>query len=364
MKGRLISFDCTSCGNKIDVKKAVVEPGPEPVVPLEEAPAPQPVALEEIEPAAEPKTKEKRAVSKGLRIGLRAKMFILVFFIPLIALFVAGFLALDEMNKSTGKIISAGSKPALYVAKREINMAAGEIAKQAEIYLSQHAELTPDNVSGDPGLRRIILRPVLQSGQASLYMRFGEKEGTFVIDRESSLEGQPISKVVTKGRLGGARYDELGKVVRLGQRREHREATSFFLAKDPDGILKEKVVTYSPVKGTPYGVMATTYTDDFMEPVKDLEDQVANLFDKVKITVFGLMGIAFLISGFIIFIYTILLTGRIKALTDVANHISLGELGVEADIRSNDEIGDLSAAISRMQDSLILSIERLRKRGR
>ena len=123
-------------------------------------------------------------------------------------------------------------------------------------------------------------------------------------------------------------------------------------------------MTYSPIVGTPYGIMATTYTDDFMEPVQALETKVSNLFTRVKRVGFFAMGAAFILSGLIIFIYTIRLTGRVKTLTDVANHISLGELGVEADIRANDEIGDLSDAISRMQDSLILSIERLKKRRR
>ena len=49
-------------------------------------------------------------------------------------------------------------------------------------------------------------------------------------------------------------------------------------------------------------------------------------------------------------------------LTDVADRISVGELGMEVKTTSKDEIGDLAEAISRMQDSIRLSIERLRRR--
>jgi HAMP domain-containing protein len=56
------------------------------------------------------------------------------------------------------------------------------------------------------------------------------------------------------------------------------------------------------------------------------------------------------------------LTGRIKSLTDVADRISVGELDAEIKIKSKDELGDLAEAISRMQDSIRLSIERLRRR--
>jgi len=54
----------------------------------------------------------------------------------------------------------------------------------------------------------------------------------------------------------------------------------------------------------------------------------------------------------------------IKRLTDAANRISVGELDVEITATSSDEIGDLSDAIIRMQDSIRLSISRLRKRRR
>jgi len=52
----------------------------------------------------------------------------------------------------------------------------------------------------------------------------------------------------------------------------------------------------------------------------------------------------------------------IRTLTDAANRISVGELDTQIGVRSRDEIGDLAEAISRMQDSIRLSIERLRRR--
>lgn len=49
-------------------------------------------------------------------------------------------------------------------------------------------------------------------------------------------------------------------------------------------------------------------------------------------------------------------------LTDAADRISVGELDVEIETTRKDEIGDLAEAISRLQDSIRLSIERLRLR--
>lgn len=52
----------------------------------------------------------------------------------------------------------------------------------------------------------------------------------------------------------------------------------------------------------------------------------------------------------------------IKELTNAADRMSLGELNVEIKTSARDEIGQLAEAIGRMQDSLRLSIERLRRR--
>jgi methyl-accepting chemotaxis protein len=56
------------------------------------------------------------------------------------------------------------------------------------------------------------------------------------------------------------------------------------------------------------------------------------------------------------------LVSPIKELTNAADRMSLGELNVEIKTSARDEIGQLAEAIGRMQDSLRLSIERLRRR--
>lgn len=52
----------------------------------------------------------------------------------------------------------------------------------------------------------------------------------------------------------------------------------------------------------------------------------------------------------------------VKELTDVAERMSVGDLNVNIDIKSKNEIGMLAEAIQRMQFSLRLSLDRLRKK--
>jgi HAMP domain-containing protein len=65
-------------------------------------------------------------------------------------------------------------------------------------------------------------------------------------------------------------------------------------------------------------------------------------------------------------IFSFSITYKLRHLTEIADRISLGDLGANIEIMSkNDEIGDLAEAIGRMQDSLSFSVKALqRKRSR
>lgn len=77
-----------------------------------------------------------------------------------------------------------------------------------------------------------------------------------------------------------------------------------------------------------------------------------------------IVGSSLLVIGLIVVGYSFGLSGRIVALTRVADQISLGELDVKIDTRARDEIGAMAMAIERMKDSIQISMERLRRRRR
>ena len=75
-----------------------------------------------------------------------------------------------------------------------------------------------------------------------------------------------------------------------------------------------------------------------------------------------LLGITAFVVGLFAWVLGRTIGTPIKKLTDVAERISVGDMGAEIKIKSKDEIGNLAEAISRMQDSLRLAIERLPSR--
>ena len=75
-----------------------------------------------------------------------------------------------------------------------------------------------------------------------------------------------------------------------------------------------------------------------------------------------LLGITFVVVIIIALLASRAIVKPIRKLTEAANRISVGELDVVIETQSKDEIGDLAEAITRMQESIRLSIERLRRR--
>ena len=313
--------------------------------------------------APSPDVEDMESTSRR-KIGIRGKMLMIVMFIPLIMTIITLVPSWNYASRAVNLIIAEASESEIEVAKNQINQSASTIAKQVEFYLINHPELTPENAQKDDQLKEILFQHSLMVDDASLYLRYDSRNpGIFLISRNQALVGKEVKSIMVKGVLGNAKYDELGKVIPVGPEGEYREAMGFFLSKDESGNLKERILALAPIPQTPFGVIVTADTEDFMLPVKILEQRIRNLIAGARNIVTGVLGGTMVISVLLILYYVSSITGKIKSLTDVANRISVGELEAQIEIHSNDEIGELADAVSRMQDSIRLSIARLRKRN-
>jgi HAMP domain-containing protein len=144
--------------------------------------------------------------------------------------------------------------------------------------------------------------------------------------------------------------------------KDGKESEGYYKWQEPDGSFKEKYMVCAPVQGTPYYIAATTYLDEFTQPVREMETKANAISADTRNIVLGILIGTLLLIGIIVALYGARLTSRIKKLTSVAEQISVGEMDAEIPVTSRDEIGDLAEAIGRMQESIRLSIERLRRR--
>ena len=137
-----------------------------------------------------------------------------------------------------------------------------------------------------------------------------------------------------------------------------KKSQGYYTWKDKDGTFRDKFMVCTPIAGTRFVIAATTYMDEFTGPMRTMQSTADALTLRAKMITIAILGATLLLIGLIVFIYGHRLTSKIRSLTEIADRISVGELGMEIETKSRDEIGELA----RMQDSIRLSIERLRRR--
>ena len=179
-------------------------------------------------------------------------------------------------------------------------------------------------------------------------------------DIDAKLVGRNLEEL--KGRMG-KHFDAYWKL--LTGVKDGKIVSGYYQWPDEGGHFREKYMVCAPVEGTPYAVSASIYVDEITVPLMKIQERGNALAREMRNSNAAIMGGGLLLLAVILFLYGRGLTRKVHALSAWADRISLGELDLErSPVTSNDELGELSEAIARMQDSIRLSVERLRRRRR
>lgn len=296
--------------------------------------------------AAPPKTSKRRV------FGLKGKIFTLFFGAPIALIITAGYLFLGQLNSMSAIIRDESSKMVTQMAEEIIFNKGIAVAREVKLYLDTHPNLKKEDFNKTPEFKKIAMQKVGQTGY------------TLLVERRSRNQPKEIMWVHPVAKLVGidmepALKKKLGdKWARWDKIRSKNEITKgYYLWFDN----REKYCANIPMKGTPFNIVSSTYIDEFTQPVKDLQAKMGSITNytlKIVITIIAIT--AFLVAVIAIF-YGHKLTSKIGRLTNVADRISLGDMDVHIDDGGNDELGDLAQSISRMQYSIHLAMERLRR---
>ncbi len=301
------------------------------------------------------------ATSSGGWIGLRGKMFFLFLVIPVALMAASGYFSYLQINKLTTSITDRSTELVAEAGREQLLQKAKDVALQCEIYLRSHPDLRPEDFSYDPDFAQIAVQGIGETGYTCVI----EEEKP---DRDSIIWAHPnpnligIPDIDTLRKALGPFFEDFYKILENSWGRN--VSTGHYMWKDADGKLREKFMAIAPIEieGAPLSVLSTAYMDEFTQKTEGLRKDAEKMTTDTRNINIGILGGAIIIIGLCIIIYGYSLTRKIRYLTEAADRISVGDLEAEIEIRSKDEIGSLADAISRMQDSLRFSIERLRRR--
>jgi HAMP domain-containing protein len=299
-----------------------------------------------------------RPVRKLGAFNLRTKMVLLFLFIPLVLMIAASLLYLWQLEQMSVLLTQESTKIVNRMAEDKIADLSTAVAIQCRLYLLAHPELKKEDFMNDMGFKTLAVQKVGLTGYTALY-EMPDSENVWrtwahVNPKIISIDMSTLKKPLGRNFPG---FWKIYTGVKGGKRSQ-----GYYTWKDKDGKFRDKFMVCTPVAGTPFVVAATTYLDEFTGPIKMMESRAEILTEKTRLITYAILGGTLLLIGIIVSIYGHRLTSKIKSLTDVAERISIGDLEIEVEAQSRDEIGELAEAISRMQDSIRLSIERLRRR--
>lgn len=368
-RGKSVRVRCGACGHVTEMSK-LIESTEEPADDFLAAAEPSDLSsmepdIDEAEPAPRP---ERMATGSGeIRssgwLGLRGKMMLLFLVIPILLMAVSGYFSQQQLNKLATEITDESTALVLQEGKEKLMQKARDVALQAEIYLRAHPDLVREDFFYDPDFSGIAVQSVGESGYTCLIQQPEPETGqnwTIWAHPNPNIIGIDDIDMIRKAL--GPYFDHFFAVLTGSQ--GMKESDGDYRWKDPDGKIREKYMAISPIRieGLPFLMMSTAYIDEFTSKTEILKTRAQKLAKDTRNFNFAILIGAIILIGLIIIIYGYRLSRNIQYLTEAADRISVGDLEAEIDVHSKDEIGNLADAISRMQDSLRFSIERLRRR--
>ena len=362
IKGDKAKFKCKVC----DFIITVIKPVQTPTASFPKPPFVEPEKEADVKKASAYKKKNKRKFT-GIKkkksfnlkgFGLLSKMLLFFFFIPIILIIAANMLYLLQMKNLSSLLTSESSKIVKSLIEEKVADAARKVAAQCTLYLESNPGMKKEDFNYDAKFKRIAIQKVGMTGYSALYekpnLQGVWKTWVHVNPKIIGIDMSALKKPMGKNFAG---FWKVYTGVKEGG-----ESRGYYRWYEKDGSFRDKFMVCTPVEGTSFIISATTYVDEFTGPVKLLETRAKKHTGIIRNIIFGIFGGTILLIGFIVYFFGNRLAGRVKSLTEITNRISVGELDAEIKTAGNDEISDLGVAISRMQESIRLSIERLRRR--
>jgi methyl-accepting chemotaxis protein len=179
-----------------------------------------------------------------------------------------------------------------------------------------------------------------------------------------------ISKFVANWKKGNTGFafliDNKGKVV-VHQRKQYvvkqkNLSRHPLIAAYRKGKWTTKTLTFKNQDGKPILGHVRGIKYGWALALQQESQEVYEPLKRVRKFAISLLFVTVVLVSLIAFMSAKTIVKPIMTLTDVAERMSLGDLNIQINIPSKDEIGLLALAIKRMQTSLRLAMERLRKK--
>ena len=310
-----------------------------------------------------------------MRISILTKLIILLVSLSIGPIGLLGYVSIndfEQMGDSSKAYIEATGDMAIRDCEVSMNQLgetiiqnkAEAVAKQIEVYLLSHPDKTVKDLQADPYFTSLAIQDVGKTGYTSVaevetqICRFHVSDSMKNKDLHFYESGLPKLWDTLKKAKGG------------------HDAKGYYDWVEEDKTVKQKymhvaIVDVPTADGIFFTAMATTYIDEFSEPINQIRENinasVASVNDELKektsyILIRNLIAISIIIVviGIVGSLFAYSIVKPIREFTFIAEQVSQGELE-NAEIRttSGDELGELGESLKRLITSMKYYMEKI-----
>jgi HAMP domain-containing protein len=331
-------------------KDEIIEEEFSPVLPVSPEPSVQPEISEEPENDTSTKTKG---------FGIRFKLFF--FLILLVTVFAAqAYYLILQLNNAANRFGEQGTQIIKEMAEKDILKTAHFVAKQVTLYMKAHPKLKKEQFMSDEQFRHLAVQKVGQTGCTCIYGQ--ESDGIWRLRAHirPQICAPSLDDMAKLEKPLGDNFPEFWSII--SKVKKGQPSKGYYKWQEKDKSIKSKYMACVNIPGTNFNIASTTYIDEFTEPMQRLGKKNRKIARAASIKNTILISVVIFIMVIVLFVSGGKLTANIKYLSKMTDRISLGDLDALIEIRSKDELAVLAESISRLQQSVKISMQRLRKK--
>ncbi len=291
------------------------------------------------------------------------RLIIMILFSGLIPIAVFGLLLnilghrfTSEINsvivQGEKKLLEDGEFVLQEMAENHIRQKAIDVAGQLELYLEARPEKTLMDLQSDTRFREIAIQPVGETGYTAIQEsntainRFHRNSEIENLDLRYLADKLPDFWTIMESSLGGER------------------SGGYYRWREADGTTREKFMYIVPIEvrtadGVPLAVAATTYLDEFTQPIvaakSAFRDTVVHLRETVEDSImsskrvgFSLMGVSIVLLTILAYWLGVYFSRAITQLRQATLAVNLGCMDVDLEPLMSGEVGELTRDFNEM----------------
>ena len=261
---------------------------------------------------------------------ITTKLVLSFFAASILPLSIVGYIGLQGMERASSLALDTSVAALKELGEASIHQRALAVALQVEQYLRLHPELLDaqtGQLQAEDDLIEVALQQVGETGYTALY----DSDGITHIHPNPAIVGTDLHSLA----------DSLPAFWSIFEASlEGSPSSGYYEWQDADGVVRDKYMSCVPVGDTLYRVAATTYIDEFFQPVNETQNELARIGDETQ-------GYLILAVSTIAILALVLALASAVGISRPVYRLTQAATALEQDVYQPDELAEV---VSRRDD--------------